>query len=50
MWLYDLQGVECPEVNCVNGTATIPPGSCCPVCGKNLLVAESPCSHHHVYV
>ena len=34
--VYVLQEVECAEVNCVNGNATILPGSCCPVCGKSL--------------
>ena len=31
---YVLQEVQCPEVNCAFGNATIPAGSCCPVCGE----------------
>ena len=40
VWLHVLQEEECPEVNCVNGNATVPPGSCCPVCGESLLITS----------
>ena len=50
MWLFILQEVKCPKVNCVNGNATILPGSCCPVCGKNSIVAKSPCLHNHTFM